>query len=181
MKLISALLIAYHLLIQIPLVFNDIYCNDASHDNCADDPSVFKCRIGSGFVGRADDEIGKCKACVCDEDPYCAVALCDTQKAEKDAKVFYAFVCFNETDVNNRDYCKKEMMKVYSDEVKEHFNCFCHLGPKGESMYNRNLIPKEKAPDDLQHLFSSPTKDNSPSTKIGSLLNVLLIVISINQ
>ncbi|KAL3086364.1 hypothetical protein niasHT_033482 [Heterodera trifolii] len=59
-------------------------------------------------------------------------------------------------------------------KVEENFNCFCHLGTAWESMSNRNLFPKEKAPDDLQHLFSSPTKANSSSTKTGPLLNLLL-------
>ncbi|KAL3103932.1 hypothetical protein niasHS_000076 [Heterodera schachtii] len=174
MKLTSALLITFHLLCPIPVVFNYV-CDKAFHANCSDDPSVFKCRINQGFVGRADDKIDICEACVCPNDPYCVTVLCDTKMAEKDSQVFYAFFCFNETDRSGPDYCTERMMEAYPKTVKKHFNCFCHLGPKGESMYNRNLIPKEKAPDDLQHLFSSPTKANSSSTKTGPLINLLLI------
>ncbi|KAL3113293.1 hypothetical protein niasHT_018908 [Heterodera trifolii] len=66
------------------------------------------------------------------------------------------------------------MQRFYAMKVEENFNCFCHLGPPWESMSNRNLFPKKKAPADLQHLFSSPTKANSSSTKTGPLLNLLL-------
>ncbi|KAL3098572.1 hypothetical protein niasHS_000109 [Heterodera schachtii] len=173
MKLVSDdLIVIYHLFLLVPpIVFGE--CPSGETD-CSEGPA-FKCRFGYGNIGHADDKIDQCEACFCKDDPYCITSICDTKKAEKNEKVFYAFWCANKTDFNGSGYCNEKMKKFYPNKVEKNFNCFCHLGPEWESMYNRNLFPKEKAPDDLQHLFSSPTKDNSSSTKTGPLLNLLLI------
>ncbi|KAL3093510.1 hypothetical protein niasHT_027817 [Heterodera trifolii] len=81
MNLVSDLLITYQLFSLIPsIVFGQCPYGDT---DCSEGPSAFKCRVGFGNIGHADDKIDQCEACFCKDDPYCVTSICDTIRQQQ--------------------------------------------------------------------------------------------------